>query len=107
MISSKPLQLALAALVGLFAARAYFHWLLAYGAPKTALHSFGVPGYWSLLALPALALFVPFCAIAFRRRKVGVGWIVAGVALLAVVVAYLGLFGDFLLCAFVTQGVCE
>jgi hypothetical protein len=103
MIASKPIQLVLATLVGLFAARAYFHWLLASGA----LHSYGVPGYWSLLGLPALALFVPFCAIAFRRRKVAAGWIVAGVTLLAVVVAYLGLFGDFLLCVFVTRGACE
>ena len=107
MIASKPFQLALAALIGLFAARAYFHWLVLSGTHKAALHSFGVPAYWSLLALPALALFAPFCFIGFRHRKAGAGWIVAGAAILAVLIAYLGLFGDFLLCAFVTRGVCE
>ena len=107
MIASKPFQLALAALIGLFAAGAYFHWLVLSGTHKAALHSFGVPAYWSLLALPALALFVPFCFIGFWHRKTGAGWIVAGTAILAVLIAYLGLFGDFLLCAFVTRGVCE
>ena len=107
MVLSKRFQLAAITVVGFVIARIYYQWLASSGAHKAALHSFGVAGYWSLLAVPALVLFVPFCVIALRRPAVGAGWVVGGAVLAAIFVAYLGLFGDFLFCAFVTRGVCE
>ena len=107
MLANRSFQLAFAAIAGLFAARTYYRWLLNSATFKAALHSSGEVAYWSLLAVPALALFVPFCALALPRRRIGAGWIVAGAAVLAVSVAYFGLFGDFLLCAFITRGSCD
>ena len=107
MVRSKRLQLAIITVIGFVAARTYYQWLIASGALKSALHSFGVPGYWSLLAIPALVLFFLFCVIAFRRPTIGAGWILGGAVLAASVVAYLGLFGDVLFCVFVTRGACE
>ena len=107
MLANRSFQLAFAVIAGLFAARTYFHWLLDSGTLTAALNSSGELAYWSLLAVPALALFVPLCVVALHRRKIGAGWIVAGAAVLAIFVAYFGLFGDFLLCVFFTKGGCE
>jgi len=109
MTTTKRSQLAFAtlAVIGVFAARAYYRWLLHSGMHKTALHSYGLVGYWSWLALPAIVVFVPLCFVALRYRAHVAGWAVAGAALAAIIVAYLGLFGDFLFCALITRGVCE
>ena len=107
MATSKWLQLSVVALFGVLAGRAYYQWLLDSGTHKAALHSFGLPGYWTLLAVPAAAVFVPFCVVALRHRTYSARWAVLGAKAAAVVIAYLGLFGDFLVCAFITRGVCE
>jgi hypothetical protein len=103
MLANRSLQLAFAGIAGLFAARTYYRWLLGSGM----LQSSGEVAYWLLLGAPALALFVPLCVLGLRRRKVGAGWVAAGAAVVAILVAYLGLFGDFLLCASITRASCE
>ena len=107
MVTSKWLQLSIVALLGLFAGRAYYQWLLHSGTHKAALHSFGLPGYWTLLAVPAAVVFVPLCIVALRHPSYSARWVIAGAVAAAVVIAYLGHFGDFLVCVFVSRGVCE
>jgi hypothetical protein len=102
---TKPLQLALVLVVGLAAAHTYYRWLLSAGA--RALHSHGIAGYWLLNALPALVLFIALLVVSSRPPAYGKVWIIAGSIVAAIGISYVGLFGDFLLCVFVTRGVCE
>jgi len=105
--TSKWLQLSVVALVGLFAGRAYYRQWLLPETLKAALHSFGLPGYWTLLAVPAVAVFVPLCVIALRHRTYAGRYVILGAGAAAVFIAYLALLGDFLACAFITHGICE
>jgi hypothetical protein len=88
---------------GLFAARAYYQWLLG----SKHLHSFGFAGYWSLLALPAVAIFLLLCLVTLSNRNRALGGVLIGMLLAAALAAFLGFFGDFLVCAFFTRGTCE
>lgn len=104
MFTTTRTQLAVVAFVGgIFASRAYYQWLLE----SKHLHSFGFAGYWSLLALPALAIFLILCLITLGNRRRAVGGVLIGMLLSAALAAFLGLFGDFLICAFFTRGTCE
>lgn len=107
MYASKPLQLGLVALVGLFAARSYYHWLTGSGALMEGLRRFGEAGYWSLLAIPSLVLFVAFFLIFRRPQSANLFSVVAGAVLASICVAYLGFLGDFLFCAFISRGTCD
>jgi hypothetical protein len=107
MLTAKRVQLTFVAVVGFVAARAYYRWLLHSGTNEAALRSFDSPAYWSLLAVPAVAVFVPFCLLALRQRTYAASWVIGGAVVAAIAIAFLGLFGDFLVCVFITHGVCE
>lgn len=85
----------------------YYQWLLASAVHKHALERFGLVGYWFYLAVPVLLISPLFALIGARATRLP-KWAIVLVAIIAAsAIAYLGLFGKWLICVFVTKGICE
>jgi hypothetical protein len=81
--------------------------MLGSAVHKDALERFGLLGYWSSLAFPVLFIWPLFAIFGVRAARLPT-WATIVIALFAAMaVAYLGLFGKWLLCVFVTKGICE
>jgi hypothetical protein len=97
---------ALVAGVGLIGSHAYYQWLLRSAIHKGALEQFGLVGYWGSLAVPVL-LLCPLLAFCMHHKHYP-AWVVVVVAFLgALAIASLGLLGTWILCVFLTKGICE
>lgn len=103
----RPPPLAIA-IFGLLGSHYYFRWMLATGIHKSALVSIGEVGYWFWNLLPAIALFLPLLFVVSRFSFVRNSLVgVPLAALAALLICWLGLYGEFLFCVFVLRGICE
>ena len=103
----KPAVLVLLVLVALLGSHVYYRWMLGSGIHKDGLHQFGIFGYWFVLSVPALTALPLFVLYGVRRTSLP-RWVIVTIGLSgSMLLACLGLYGEWLVCAFLTKDVCE
>jgi uncharacterized BrkB/YihY/UPF0761 family membrane protein len=93
--------------IGVAAARMYYRWLSTSGVLNSALSGGSQALYWALMSVPVLVVATAlFTVLSHFWPKVRIAAVAAAV-FGALVIAWLGLLGDWLLCVFITHGSCD
>ena len=92
---------------GLLGCYLYYRWILAESWHTDALHQVGVAGYWGILAIPVLIMSPLLVLCGSRVNRFPLWMNVIAAIVVALVVSSVGLYGDWLVCAFLTRGSCE